>query len=105
MAFPSFRTASTPVRVDDSTLTLDVPSGYQPGDILFAAVAAQETFTPSGWTLLGEYEDINGVGIGLYWRKAAEGEPASYTFSVSTNSANGALGVIVAYETLSLIHI
>jgi hypothetical protein len=82
--------------IGGSSVSLNVPAGVQPGDVLVAQVAvrgAGPIGTPTGWSLVRR--DVGGTSIAQasythvvpYW----PAEPASYTwtFNAGTNAAGG----------------
>lgn len=99
MAFPTFRASSTSSQSFDSTLSVPKPAGTQEGDLLFAVHICQNGTTPTGWTFVDSFTDLDGLGLHLYRKVAGASEPSSYTFEQSTAGAYGALAGIIAYET------
>jgi hypothetical protein len=84
-----------------NSLVLSRPSGVVAGDFLVAQVASRQTqgATPSGWTLLRTDSESTNAYQSIYYRFAAAGDPASWTFT-----GQGALaGGIVAYTNVNTI--
>lgn len=86
-----------------ATLTLNVPSGYQAGDLLVASLRAQTPSSPTDWTNAA----FTRVGpaftassaltrvTGFYTHVVTGTEPASYTFAVGAAArAVGALYIV-----------
>jgi hypothetical protein len=70
-----------------SSVSLPVPAGTQPGEVLVAVVHQQRsvgTASAPGWTLVRN--DGTGAKSAILWRVAGEVEPAAYTFSVGTDA-------------------
>jgi hypothetical protein len=90
VSFPSSRAvAGTNGTTADTTATLDLPSGYQPGDTLFAvfrcAVPGAVTW-PSGWTeLTDESADAADDQQSMAWRLADGSEGSSITLGANGN--------------------
>jgi hypothetical protein len=84
-----------------NNLVLSKPSGVVAGDFLVAQLAARQTLgaTPSGWTLLRTDTESTNAYQGIYYRFAAAGDPASWTFTGSGALAGG----IVAYTNVSTV--
>ena len=84
-----------------ATLTIPVPAGVQPNDVLVAVVGTDGgtsmTITaPSGWTGLTAPTQGTNSRLGVYMRVAADTEPANYTWTFSSSFA--ASGIIAAYS-------
>jgi hypothetical protein len=97
-ALPDFIAAtgtSYAANQSSTLLTLSVPAGVQQGDLLIAAIVKRGTYSPTlaGWTLLAS------AGTNQFWfaRIASASEPASYTWSYSTNT-QATNGVMAAYR-------
>lgn len=73
-----------------ATLTVNVPTGTQDGDIIFAYLKGTAPFTPpSGWTHLADTLDAStGNTHALYYRIASS-EPASYDWTANSGSRYG----------------
>jgi hypothetical protein len=84
-----------------NNLVLSKPSGVVAGDFLVAQLAARQTLgaTPSGWTLLRTDTESTNAYQGIYYRFAAAGDPASWTFTGSGALAGG----IVAYTNVNTV--
>ncbi len=67
-----------------TTLTIDVPSGTVAGDLLLAAVAADEnpTIAATGWTSINQgAAPGNAARLAVFYRVATAPVPASYSFT------------------------
>jgi type II secretory pathway pseudopilin PulG len=74
-----------------TSVVVNKPTGTAAGDLLVAAVATNgDTFSyftqPSGWTSIFSDHYSTEVSFLTWWKKAGASEPASYTFSWTTNS-------------------
>lgn len=68
-----------------TSVTINVPTGVQADDLLFALVGGTRSSAPSGWTLIGSAAQGSSTGtVYLYYRIATGSEPASYTFNFDT---------------------
>jgi hypothetical protein len=86
-----------------TSLTINRPTGtgVQAGDILIAAVTANNVAptAPSDWTNFdGLASSGNPWQVQLYWKLATGSEPSSYTWTVSNDSGAGAGGFIQAWR-------
>jgi hypothetical protein len=87
--------------VASGNLTINKPSGTVSGDVMIAAIAVRpETVTigaPSGWTLIrrSDNPNANANTLAVYRKVAGGAEPASYTWTLSTNT--GAVGGILSF--------
>jgi len=90
------------------SLTLDVPTGTQDGDLLIAAVIITDDApdvswdtVPSGWTLYVDDQATGGAPSSppkLYiWYRIADSEPASYTWTGDDIDA-GYMGAMLGYR-------
>ncbi len=83
-------TTETAIMGSGTTITLNVPSGYQTGDLLVAALRAQPTNSPTDWTnaaftRVGPAFVANSSTArvtGFFTHEVTGTEPASYTFTV-----------------------
>jgi RHS repeat-associated protein len=70
-----------------TTLTISRPPSLRAGDVMIAQIAgdADATITaPTGWTRVPEADVVGGESrVAVFWRNAAETEPASYQFTFS----------------------
>ena len=94
-------TATTPA----SSLVVSMPTGVQPNDNLFAAIAVDggsgaTISTPTGWTLLQSGSESTDLLLVIFWRLADGTEAGSYTWTF--DSARNASGSIDAYSGGSL---
>lgn len=87
----------------DTTITLNVPSGYQTGDLLVAALRSQASASPTDWsnaafTRVGPAFSANSTTArvtGFFTHEITGTEPASYTFTVgATARVVGALFLV-----------
>ncbi len=82
-----------------SSRVISVPSGTSSGDVLVAQVVTNHndltgTSAPAGWTLACS-QGGTGVVQGIWWRVAGSSEPASYTWTLPSNS--GVVGNMLRY--------
>lgn len=88
---------------DGSRLSINVPAGTVVGDVMIAAIATTPSSVPitapAGWTLIRAVTQTTTTSnrVSTYYRVATAGEPASYTWTLSTTHA-GAAGGIVSYS-------
>jgi outer membrane protein assembly factor BamB len=85
-----------------SSITITKPTGTAKGDVLIAVIAVRPhtvTITaPSGWSLVNRQNNSNGSqnALAVYYKVAANSEPASYAWSFSSNT--GSAGGILAFS-------
>lgn len=91
---PSIRgSATTTTSTSGSTVTLNVPSGARPGDVLIASIAVDVIVTitpPSGWKLLKRTDDAafgNDQVLETYTRLVDGTEAASYSWTLGSAQA------------------
>lgn len=96
-------TPQTTFAASGTTLTLNVPSGYQTGDLLVAALRAQSSASATDWsngafTRIGPAFSANSTPArvtGFFMHQITGTEPASYTFTVGASSRMvGALFIV-----------
>lgn len=81
------------------TLPVNVPAGTVAGDVMLAAVAVSPTTasinTPTGWTLVRTLSNTSSTSsrLALFSRVATASEPASYTWTFSSNHAGAVAGI------------
>jgi hypothetical protein len=95
----AFRAAATGANATARTVDVPLPSGVQSGDLLLASIAVRGKPTvtaPAGWQLVRADENGTSMKQATFSRLASAGEPAAYTFGLSSSQA--AAGVIVAYS-------
>lgn len=86
-----------------TSVSIDVPTGTQNGDMMVAVFgngdAGGTEPTCSGWTRIGYVEDTAGSDgmISMFYR-VASGEPTDYTFSYPSSSSNQTSGIIGTYR-------
>jgi hypothetical protein len=88
-----------------TSLTIDVPSGTQNGDLLLAEIVTETNVTitaPAGWNSWGNALDISNNARHTVWFTYAWNAPANYTWTLS--SATGAVGTILTYRGAALSH-
>ncbi len=96
---PVFRSAAYATNnATNTTLVVPRPATVTTGDLLLASIAIRGTSTitaPAGWTLIRN--DVNGNNLrhATWWRFAAAGDPASWTWTFSAGRL--AAGAIHAY--------
>ena len=84
-----------------STTSINVgrPTGTLAGDLLLASLGVRGTSTvtaPAGWTLIRTDTYTSSLRMHTYWRVAAAGDPASWTWTFSGSRL--ATGTIHAYS-------
>lgn len=96
-------TTQTTFAASGTTITLNVPSGYQTGDLLVAALRAQTSVSATDWTnaaftRIGPAFSANSTPArvtGFFMHEVTGTEPASYTFTVGASSRMvGALFIV-----------
>ncbi len=85
-----------------STIDLPVPGSVVADDLMIAQIAYNATGAglitpPAGWALIDE-TGANGITQALYWRIATAGEPAQYSFTLSSGTTDTAAGAITVYD-------
>jgi hypothetical protein len=83
-----------------TSVVLNLPSGVRSGDVMVAQVivfdgsASDVPATPSGWTSIRHdaVSDGDKLTSWLYYKVAGTNEPASYTWTISSNWAAGVMG-------------
>jgi hypothetical protein len=83
-------------------LTLPVPSGGQPGDVLLASLdvrGSPNVTAPAGWSLVRNDQYTSTIRKVTYVHVAAGGDPASVTWTFS--KAQAAVGVMLRYRGVS----
>jgi Bacterial Ig domain/Chitobiase/beta-hexosaminidase C-terminal domain/PASTA domain len=89
------RAPTTATTTGATSITVDVPAGVQPNDLLVAHIARvgnAAITTPSGWTAAGGANGGNLVRQATYYRVAGAAEPASYTWTwTATQAAAGGM--------------
>jgi hypothetical protein len=96
--------AETITALSGSSITINVPSGYQTGDVLVAALRDQASNSPTDWTnasftRVGPVFAANSTTArvtGFYTHEITGTEPASYTFTIGVSSSRivGALFLV-----------
>jgi outer membrane protein assembly factor BamB len=100
----AFRAAASANLNDDApSITINRPAGTQKGDVLIAIIAIRPhtvtiTTVPTGFTLVNRQNNPNGSvnALAVYAKVATSTEPASYTWSLSSNT--GSSGGILAFS-------
>ena len=83
-----------------TSVSIEVPAGVQAGDLLIAQLANYDgtgsnvPTPPAGWSIVRHDAASNGNRITswLYYKIAGSGEPPSYTWSIGSQWAAGAMG-------------
>jgi hypothetical protein len=91
IAWKSTTTANVPAAMQAMSITVPHPA-CAVGNVFVAAIAmgttaavASPVFTPPvGWTLVRRLDHGNDTALVMYWHVAAAGEPASYTWQITT---------------------
>jgi hypothetical protein len=94
------RSTSTATLNLGPSISVNAPAGVVPGDVLVATVAksgAEVLTTPAGWTKVDSVLDNSTMYLGLYWRVAASGDPASFAWTWAGGTSRYAAGGITAY--------
>jgi hypothetical protein len=97
----SYQTGTTAFSTASTTLTLTLPSGIIPGDLLLVGYGKRKTIatigTPGGWTLQAPITQYTGAyQQGVYWRVATSIDTVGKTYDwVSTDTSNAALVLMV----------
>ncbi|HBE68456.1 MAG TPA: hypothetical protein DDW52_09950 [Planctomycetaceae bacterium] len=88
---------------DDLVLVLDVPADTIADDLLIVAIAAEgdrrSTFSNAipDWNLIVNESRNGDITLGVWWRVATDGEPASYSFKVG-GEETGAYGWMMRFS-------
>jgi len=91
--------AETPTGHSPQSISIAVPDGVHPGDLLVASVLGLYTQPnhpiepPQGWEKIDQV-----VHMGSYWRVATDGEPKSYAWSFGLRPIQQWSGFILAYR-------
>jgi hypothetical protein len=100
---PSVRSVSSNALNLAASLSIPLPAGTVPGDLLLAVVGhqggtARSMTPPSGWTAVpnADYAQGTNARIHAWYRFAGPDEPASYTFTLTGGSAQDSAGGILA---------
>lgn len=117
---PTYVSSTSTTATSATDITGNAPSGIQSGDLLIALMAKNTASTgptlPSGWTAAavntnkpqstGSLSAFAGSaptgGVGIYWKKATNSEPATYTWSGNSAGSNLAL-TILAFRGVGVI--
>jgi len=97
----AFRSADSD-GVASGNLTINKPTGTVQDDVMIGTIGVRpETVTitpPSGWTLVRRIDNANANAnsLAVYYKVAGASEPASYTWTISTNT--GAAGGIQTFS-------
>jgi len=94
------RSTSTAILNLGPSISINAPTGVVPGDVLVATVAksgAEVLTTPAGWTKVDSVLDNSTMYLGLYWRVAASGDPASFSWTWAGGTSRYGAGGISAY--------
>jgi hypothetical protein len=94
------RSTSTAILNLGPSISINAPAGVVPGDVLVATVAksgAEALTTPAGWTKVDSVLDNSTMYLGLYWRVAASGDQASFSWTWAGGTSRYAAGGISAY--------
>ncbi|MGH3665955.1 MAG: Ig-like domain-containing protein [Egibacteraceae bacterium] len=94
----ALRASSSGVNTTATTLEIGAPAGTASGDVMVASVDVRKLpaiTAPSGWQLLRSTDNGSGMRKATYVKAAGSGEPASYTWTLS--SAQEAAGGILSY--------
>jgi hypothetical protein len=97
------RSTSTAILNLGPSISINAPAGVVPGDVLVATVAksgAEVLTTPAGWTKVDSVLDNSTMYLGLYWRVAASGDPASFSWTWAGGTSRYAAGGISAYANV-----
>jgi hypothetical protein len=96
---PNFVGVTLAVGAATSAMSLAMPSGWQPEDILIGAIVGSSggtfQYVPQGWPGLGQFTISGGGGIALFCKRAKAGDT---TISVAVSSSESRLGILAAYR-------
>jgi hypothetical protein len=87
-----------------TSFNISMPSGIQQNDLLLVVfvtellTAGARATPPLGWT-----EVLDNIGRSLNWKIASASEPASYTFSYSTNTRFSAFAICIRNAVFDLV--
>ena len=98
---PGFRNYSTAVDGTSGiySLTIDVPSGTQDGDIMVVALASgnDDTFSCTGWTTIHDMAPGSACGMSVLY-KVASSEPENYEFSCAGSCGLSEVGIMISFS-------
>lgn len=86
-----------------TSVVVNRPAGAQSGHLLMAVISTTGTPTitaPAGWNLIESKDASTTIRSAAYWRPAASGDPASWTWTLGTSQRN--LGYIAAVDGVNL---
>lgn len=96
---PEFASVALAAAAATSAMSLAMPAGWQPDDILVGAIVASGGGTyqiiPPGWAGLGQFTVSSGGGIALFCKRAKAGDT---TISVPVTASESRLGLLAAYR-------
>ena len=96
----SFVATSAAYAQGAASLTIPRPAGVAAGHVLIASFAVKNkpgVNVPAGWSLIRETLGKNSYEQAVYYRVAGSSEPASYTFSLASGTAD-LRGGVTAYS-------
>lgn len=82
-----------------TSVVVNRPTGTLPGHLLVAVISATNTpalTAPAGWNLIESKDASTAIRSAAYWRIAAAGDPASWTWTLGSSQRN--LGYIAALD-------
>jgi outer membrane protein assembly factor BamB len=109
----AFRSAASTDRNGQATsITISRPAGTSKGDLLVAIIAVRPSgvsiTAPGGFTLVRRQSNTSGNtnALAVYQKVATSSEPASYTFSFSSNTGNaGGILAFTGVDNATPIHV
>jgi hypothetical protein len=95
-----------------TSLAIAKPAALVTGDVMIASIAVRDSGAvvtpPAGWTALPRVDQTtsgNTMSLLTYWRAAAAGEPATYTWTLSgTDHAAGGIQAFSGVDTAAPIN-
>ena len=100
IAYRSAASAGVPTGV--LSLTINIPAGTEPSDVMTASIALRASTAvltaPAGWTLVRRTNNANtnANSLVVFYKVAGAAEPASYTWTADTST--GMAGGIVCFS-------
>jgi len=93
-----------------SSLTLNVPSGTQSGDVMIAHVvvrtAGNAITAPTGWSQIVRKDTGSALSTVAYYKVASSSEPSSYTWNFGTSGeASGGIGSYIGVNNATPVDV
>jgi hypothetical protein len=96
---PTFRASGFAAQDQNANIQLNLPVGWQVGDLLLATVEQKDNDVvslPAGWTLLNADNGSASHRASIWWKWAQAGEPSA----VVTHSGNCIVGFMTAFYNI-----